>query len=330
MIRIVPESLKPRLRVPFARLLDVLTRWSGRHVGLVFVHHRLGEVAQDADRYLVPAFESALFERQVRYLDSVYRIVPASELLPRVAKRRRGERIPVAITFDDDLPSHLEVAAPILRRLGVPATFFLTGAYMEGPHAFWWELLQPAFDRGMLNDGELERVWPESVPVPSERRIHDVAVAIQEMPRTEREALAGRVTGLLGADPATPGMSAAEIQDLAKPGLEIGFHTRRHDQLTALSDEDLAGALVEGRAELEELIGQRLSTIAYPHGRADRRVADAARAAGFRWGFTGRDEPVSAHDEPLLMGRVEPSRNSVGRLAVEAARKLRERPGDGR
>lgn len=73
-------------------------------------------------------------------------------------------------------------------------------------------------------------------------------------------------------------------------GRQVGlvFVHHRHDQLTALSDKDLAGALVEGRAELEELIGQRLSTIAFPHGRADRR------------------------------------------LAVEAARKLRERPRKGR
>jgi hypothetical protein len=46
--------------------------------------------------------------------------------------------------------------------------------------------------------------------------------------------------------------------------------------------------LTEGRAELESLLGHRLTMIAYPHGKADTRVADAARAAAFDYGFTGR------------------------------------------
>jgi peptidoglycan/xylan/chitin deacetylase (PgdA/CDA1 family) len=325
MIGVVSEWLKTRLRLPFAWVLDLLTRWSGRRVGLVLVHHRVGEVAEDGSRHLVPAFGSALFEQGLRHLKSQYRIVPASQLLPAIRARRRGRRLPVAITFDDDLPSHLEVAAPILRRVQVPATFFLTGAYLDGPHAFWWESLQPAFDRGLLGNGELHRIWPASVPAPSEGRIHDVAVAIQELPPAERAAVSTELLQLVGSAPSA-GLSADDIRALAAQGFEVGFHTRRHDQLTSLSDEELPRALEDGRAELEELAGAKLTTIAYPHGIADGRVADAARSAGFQWGFTGGQDAVRADVEPLLIGRVEASRRSVGRLAVEVARKLRERP----
>jgi peptidoglycan/xylan/chitin deacetylase (PgdA/CDA1 family) len=231
----------------------------------------------------------------------------------------------MAITFDDDLPAHLQVAAPILRRVQAPATFFLTGAYLNGPHAFWWEPLQLAFDRGLINRGELDRIWPATVPAPA-GRIHDVAKAIQEMPPDEREALNRRMLELIGSHPSNPGMGADDVRALAAQGFEIGFHTRRHDQLTSLSDEKLGRALEEGRDELEQLAGSKLETIAYPHGVADARVSEAARDAGFRCGFTVRSEAVREHSDPLLMGRVEPAGESVGRFALEVARKLREKP----
>jgi peptidoglycan/xylan/chitin deacetylase (PgdA/CDA1 family) len=327
MIGRVPDRLKARLRGPFARLLEFLTRWSGGRVGLALVYHRLGEVAEDTGRHLVPAFDSELFERQLLYLQARYRIVPGSELMAAVRGRRRGEPIPVAVTFDDDLPAHLQVAAPIMRRVHAPATFFLTGAHLHGAHVFWWESLQLAFDRGLVDSGALDRIWPETVPAPAGGRIHDVALAIQKMPRDEREAVNLRLLELIGSGPPNSGMGPDDVRSLAANGLEIGFHTRRHDQLVGLSDEELAGALQEGRAELEELAGGKLETIAYPHGVADARVAEAARAAGFRWGFTVRSEPIREHGDPLLMGRLEPSRHSVGHLAFEVARKLRQGPG---
>ena len=63
----------------------------------------------------------------------VVRIVRAEDLPAMVAARRRWHRFPVAITFDDDLASHVRLALPALTRLGVQATFFLTGATLEGP-----------------------------------------------------------------------------------------------------------------------------------------------------------------------------------------------------
>ena len=98
------------------------------------------------------------FERQLRHLRRRYRVVPASCLAEAAAARTRGRRVPVAITFDDDLPSHLSHAAPALRRARLSATFFLSGAGLNGPFSFWWQLLQRAWDRGLV-DAPLLHAW---------------------------------------------------------------------------------------------------------------------------------------------------------------------------
>ncbi|MHB1570259.1 MAG: polysaccharide deacetylase family protein [Solirubrobacteraceae bacterium] len=73
----------------------------------------------------------------------------------------------------------------------------------------------------------------------------------------------------------------AQLAELRDAGWEIGSHTRTHPHLTALSDADLAMELEGSRSELEHHLGITATSLAYPFGDCDRRVAAAARAAGY-------------------------------------------------
>lgn len=73
----------------------------------------------------------------------------------------------------------------------------------------------------------------------------------------------------------------AQLAQLREAGWEIGSHTRTHPHLTALSDADLVRELSGSRAELERRLGVPATSLAYPFGDCDRRVASAARAAGY-------------------------------------------------
>src|ERR671921_92824 len=98
--------MPPPLRVPAAVVLGVLARASRRRLGVVLLYHRVTEADAPPGR-LVPTVRARDFERQLRLLRAWYRVVPLEELLGAVRRRRRGGRIPVALTFDDDLPEHL-------------------------------------------------------------------------------------------------------------------------------------------------------------------------------------------------------------------------------
>jgi peptidoglycan/xylan/chitin deacetylase (PgdA/CDA1 family) len=152
--------------------------------------------------------------------------------------------------------------------------------------------------------------------------IHELARRLEHLGPAELAAVEER---LVGGEDAEPGLRADGVQALARSGMAIGFHTRRHRYLPLLPAGELAAAFVEGRAELEELADRPLSVVAYPHGAADERVAAAARAAGFEVGYTGRPRAVRAGDDTLLLSRLSPSHRSAGQLALQLAAALARR-----
>jgi peptidoglycan/xylan/chitin deacetylase (PgdA/CDA1 family) len=299
------------LGLPLGAMVAGALRLTARKAGVAVMYHGVAQLPGDPERELVPAHAAHVFERQVRHLRRHYRVVPAATLHEAVRRRRRGERFPAAITFDDDLACHLDVVLPILRRLGVQATFFLSGASLERPYAFWWERLQRAVAAGVAD-------VPALVGAPA-GELSAVGLFVEELTPEERDTVADRLAGAVGPDPPESGIRADAVRALAEAGMTVGFHTLRHDALTLLPDERLQRALVDGRAALEHAAGAPVDTIGYPHGRADGRVATAARAAGFRAGFTTRHEAVTPATDPLLQGRVGPSFHSVGALALELA-----------
>jgi peptidoglycan/xylan/chitin deacetylase (PgdA/CDA1 family) len=105
-------------------------------------------------------------------------------------------------------------------------------------------------------------------------------------------------------------------------GFEVGFHTLRHPSLPTLDDGSLAAAITEGRDALERAAGTPIATIAYPHGDADDRVADAARAAGYRFGFAAYGGTITDRSDPLLLDRRYPLHGTLGDFALDLARKL--------
>ena len=300
----------------------VALRLSRRRIGLALVYHRVSEQAGDPALELNPAVATRAFTAQVRFFARAFRLVRASELRGAAAPRRRGQRIPLAITFDDDLPEHVRVAAPALREARAPATFFLCGSFLGGERFFWWEALQAAVDAGVLEPDDVPGGDVKQALASRPRAIHRLAQALEMLSPAER-AEAGRLLAARAA-PYRPSdrLGVDDARALAAD-FEVGFHTRRHDRLTGLDDAELADRLTEGRAALEELAGKPLRAIAYPHGKADARVVGAVRRASFAAGFTGEPTGWEAGGEPLLVGRLEPRAGEpLGLVALRIVRAL--------
>ena len=93
-----------------------------------------------------------------------------------------------------------------------------------------------------------------------------------------------------------------EIKKLASLGVAFGSHGHSHDDLTRMNTRRLTDELVRSLAILEDAIGERVSCISYPFGRCNARVTDAAREAGYTFGYTmAFPEP---DDSSLTLGRL--------------------------
>jgi GT2 family glycosyltransferase/peptidoglycan/xylan/chitin deacetylase (PgdA/CDA1 family) len=108
-------------------------------------------------------------------------------------------------------------------------------------------------------------------------------------------------------------MSEQQIAELSRGGFEVLSHTISHSALTQVDDERLEEELTESQRELQKMTGHAVSGISYPYGAHDARVREAARRAGYKFGFTV--EPQMAHHAPddMTIGRfkVSPTDNLI-------------------
>jgi peptidoglycan/xylan/chitin deacetylase (PgdA/CDA1 family) len=267
---------------------------------LVLCYHR---VAPDTGRHqVVEPIPPERFAEQMRALKAAGDIVPLSRVLSFPESYRRPT---FAVTFDDDDLSHVRYALPILRALGIPATFFLSGRSLHRLGPYWWTLLEQS----------VEEIGLE---VTSHLLGHH-GRSVKELARACRQA--ATVTEL--SPRLTPSvMETSDILALAQAGMTIGFHTLRHPVLPLLADAQLDLALIEGRDALSCAAGTAVELLACPYGKADARVARAAQRAGYSAAFVTGNRPVARDSHRFLIGRWQPGPLHAAELLAEAALRL--------
>jgi len=110
-------------------------------------------------------------------------------------------------------------------------------------------------------------------------------------------AVAGRRAGFL---------SPEEVRELATcPGATIGSHTVGHPRLTDCTEDRVKEELVGSKAYLEDLLGSKVDSLAYPHGAVNFRVRDMAELAGYRIGASTRFDINRDGRDPLLLCRTD-------------------------
>jgi peptidoglycan/xylan/chitin deacetylase (PgdA/CDA1 family) len=107
-----------------------------------------------------------------------------------------------------------------------------------------------------------------------------------------------------GFEPELATMDWDALRDSAEQGFEIGSHTVSHPHLPALSDEELRRELRDSRDAVADEVGLPCRFLAYPFGEYDRRVRDAAEAAGYTAAFALRRRGGSPPD-PFALPRID-------------------------
>jgi peptidoglycan/xylan/chitin deacetylase (PgdA/CDA1 family) len=98
-------------------------------------------------------------------------------------------------------------------------------------------------------------------------------------------AVAYVVSGFVGR----PGyMTAAQVIEADRSGIEIGAHTVDHADLVKQSPDGLLYQLTASKAALEQLVGHSVLSLCYPSGKFNPAVAAAAENAGYRDATTTR------------------------------------------
>jgi peptidoglycan/xylan/chitin deacetylase (PgdA/CDA1 family) len=90
----------------------------------------------------------------------------------------------------------------------------------------------------------------------------------------------GRSTWL-GPDGEQDMLDWTQINDLYNAGIEIGAHAHRHLALDELDRATAQIEIVQSKNLLEDQLGTRIDSFAYPHGYHSRALQEMVRLAGF-------------------------------------------------
>jgi len=99
-------------------------------------------------------------------------------------------------------------------------------------------------------------------------------------------------------------LSTTQLNELCRQGFEIGCHSMTHAYLTDLDDQSLRRETAEAKTKIEQIIGKAVDHLSCPGGRYNKRVAKAAKAAGYRTVATSRIHANSRRTDSFTLGRV--------------------------
>ncbi len=108
-----------------------------------------------------------------------------------------------------------------------------------------------------------------------------------------------------GFDGTNGRMTYAQLRELSESGLvEIGAHTMRHVDLTAIPDDDARMEIQYSKEVLEQIIGKAVTAFAYPFGRFGYREEKMVADAGFRIALAADSSHGKNYKNLLQMPRV--------------------------
>ncbi len=233
------------------------------------------------------------FREQMQLIKQRFHPMRLSDVATAVEQGQALPKDAVVITFDDGYDDNYHVVFPILRELGIPATFFVSTGHIDSgrPYAYDWLVHM------ILLTSATRLVLPElgmDVPLPPDRTSRraiagNVLYRMKELSALAQAAMIERLERewSMPSDHAPPDcrpMTWDQLREMHAAGFEIGSHGVHHWMLAKLPQDELDNEIRHSRDALERELGPAPLLMSYPvgSGRAfDQRVIDATRDAGY-------------------------------------------------
>lgn len=234
------------------------------------------------------------FEAQLKFMLRYFRPVRPSQVhleddnpLPRFA-----------VTFDDGLENNFSVAAPILKKLEIPAAFYVVSDYVGTDKVFWWErlayILRSTHKPSLLTKPFIPDSWKHT-DVPDEFQLNnfhtrekthtELCLLLKQGHHREIDPIIEIIEEILEIEGPTTGrefplMDWNQLKELSRQGFEIGGHSASHMNLGKADAGDLEREIANSIKEIESHLKQKVLTFAYPYGRSNNRTNHAEEVVG--------------------------------------------------
>ena len=263
-------------RILYYSGLFLLCRWLNRKKIPILMYH--GISPQDSPEWTQLSLHK--FQQQMQHLYRYYNAIPLSEAIGHIRDHKQIPDKAVVITFDDGYRSNFTLAKSVLDEFKIPATVFVTTAFIcsdeEQPLFLWFDQIYHAF----LNSQELSidlnmiqlGILTFSTQIEKNMAAEKVNNQLKKYPVNEKNALVKDIVRKLNPrmdnNPCYQGASWSEIKQ-AFPRITVGAHTVNHEILTQLPITQAVKEIEDSKCIIEKSIGHPVTLFAYPNGRKE-------------------------------------------------------------
>jgi lipopolysaccharide exporter len=280
----------------------------------VLDYHRIGSFAGGVhDPGLWSATQDQL-DAQLRYLARNAEVV-GGDALPEALAERRGRL--VALTFDDGYRDNYDLAYPVLRAHGLPATFFLATSFLDRPHVAWWDEISWMVRSSAHRSIDAGEWLAGGVSLRADQRAAAARSLVERywsLPAAHAGPYLDWLAAACGTGRADPAAAAATwmtwemAREMRDGGMTFGAHTVHHPLLARCSAALQAVEVGTSVSRLREQLGDPVNLFAYPVGSRssfDDTTRACLREAGITHAFSlyGGHQGTAAID-PLDVPRV--------------------------
>ena len=258
-------------------MLNLVERLSEDRLAIFLFHGVINKSDYEVRNYTNKHLENDTFYRLMCELKEKGNSVSMEEVIEHWAGRRAFPGRSFAVTFDDGFENNYSVAAPILRDLGIPATFYVTTDFIENNSMSWIDRIEYCLEqverRSLVFKWDSQR-YSFCNTEDKIRILNHIREKVKSDCSLNPNLVANDVFDQLGIEQVQSSnddidlkMNWQQVRELSEDdGFTIGGHSHTHRTLSFLGKEELEAEIERSTKLLLEKAGVSPRHYSYPEG----------------------------------------------------------------
>jgi len=257
------EDRRLRTIAPLARFMNLkwLSFLSGQRTIFPFYHVVSDEVLPHM-KHLYRYRTEKQFERDLEAMLQIFHPLSIEEYLK--GDPGPGNKRTMLLSFDDGLIECRQIIAPMLRKKGIPAIFFLNNDFIDNRGLFYRYKASILIDH-IQKDRKARSGAAEYMEIPEEQVENAILmITYRQIPLLDALALHVEMDDAIYLRDHPVYMSSKQIGDLVDWGFHIGAHGTDHPEFYAMEEKKIEAQVSKSVLDIRERFPMHPACFAFP------------------------------------------------------------------
>ncbi|MFC1754719.1 polysaccharide deacetylase family protein [Thermoproteota archaeon] len=274
--------------------------------GQIISYHSIANQGHYYRKEFSNEFLAKNFENQLRFLSKRFNIMPLKQMVDMLHANKILPPKTIAIVFDDGYRDNFTVALPLLKKLKIPATFFIATDFIESsnmPECDKIAYMIHFTNKQGFTLTELETRYQLTDSKQKHNTIVDIDNKTKDLPTDRRSEIIKTMSHLLEVDPDQEikdnlCMDWNQVQQLHNDLTQVGSHGCTHKILTKMTLKHAKEEVFSSKEQLQRITSQPITLFSYPSGEYNKDIQRLLVEAGYLCGI-GKEQGVNTQETDI-------------------------------